>query len=102
MVNRNIGERIRIARKAAGMSQDDVATATGIVQPELSKIERGKRRLYADDLMLIASAVRVSAALLLEDDDELRRAAHALRSRSIEDAEWLIEAGLDIIRQNRG
>lgn len=101
MVNTNIAERLRSARKAKGWSQAQLAEAAGLPQPEISKFERGTRRIYADDLQIIAGCLGVPPGWFLEDDDFIRRGLRALVRRDSASAEWLVEAALAIMRENR-
>lgn len=100
--SRAIGERLRSARKAKGWTQPDLAEATGISQPEISKFERGQRRIYADDLALMAAALEVPAGWFIEDEEFVRDGVRALARQSQADAAWLIEAALAIMRKNGG
>ena len=58
-------------RTLARLTQEEVAEASGIPQPYVSKIERGRARLSRDKAVQLAKALGVSAAQLLEigDDD---------------------------------
>lgn len=49
-----LSERLRVARKTAGISQEEAAAKTGIPQPSISAIESGKRSV--DSLELIKFA----------------------------------------------
>ena len=63
-----IGTRIRTARKAKGLSLVKVEMQTGITIARLSQLERGLLKgLYVYELMLIAKALGVNAALLMGD-----------------------------------
>lgn len=42
-VSREFGRRLREARKAAGLTQEEFAAAARIAQAHLSKLERGHR-----------------------------------------------------------
>lgn len=58
-----IGERVKRARKHAGLNQRDLAKAIGITQPSLSELERGESRSSAY-LIQIASVCGVDASWL--------------------------------------
>lgn len=61
-----IGEEIRKARNAAGISQYELAKKVGnLNQSQIAKIERGARRITTDDLIRIARALQVDASELL-------------------------------------
>ncbi len=55
----NIGERIRALRKANKLTQGQLAAAVGRTQQEIYKWEKGTTRVPADELPLIAKALRV-------------------------------------------
>jgi DNA-binding XRE family transcriptional regulator len=57
-------------RAMARMTQEQVSTKSGIAQPYLSKIERGRARLSRNKAVQLAAALGVSAAQLLEIDDD--------------------------------
>lgn len=64
-MKKSIGERIKGARKAAGMSQNELATKANISQPTLSTIERGAVVPTADSIMRIAEALGEAPSDLL-------------------------------------
>jgi Zn-dependent peptidase ImmA (M78 family)/transcriptional regulator with XRE-family HTH domain len=49
-----LGERLRNARKAAGISQEEASAKTGIPQPSISTIESGKRSVDSLELFKFA------------------------------------------------
>jgi Predicted transcriptional regulators len=61
---RDIGEFIRDLRNNARISLRELAARAGVSNPYLSQIERGLRRPSAEVLSQIASALRVSTALM--------------------------------------
>ena len=62
-----IGERIRIAREERYMSQQRLANAIGCTASYISAIERGEKAPTLETFIAIASALRVSADVLLQD-----------------------------------
>ncbi len=64
-----IGTATRAARQARGLTQDDAAEAVGISSEFYSRVERGKTLPSVPTLVAIASALDVSADLLLGLDD---------------------------------
>jgi transcriptional regulator with XRE-family HTH domain len=56
----SIGERVRIARKEAGLTQAELSVKAGIKQPTLSELERGDSR-SSTSLPSIAAALGVNA-----------------------------------------
>ncbi|MFJ4498579.1 helix-turn-helix domain-containing protein [Streptomyces sp. NPDC088864] len=64
---RMLGERIRDARKRAGMSQEDLGQAVGLERTVVNKIEGGVRRVTALELADIAGALGVRMFTFFED-----------------------------------
>jgi transcriptional regulator with XRE-family HTH domain len=62
-----MGERIRRARVAAGLQQQDLADAIGLTRTSVSNIERGKQGLSVDLLYSISLHLHESADVLLRD-----------------------------------
>lgn len=66
---RRLGEVIRAARKARGLSQEALADAAGIDRSHMGKIERGERNITLLNLLKIAAALDGSASGLLGEAD---------------------------------
>ena len=60
-----IGQRIREARRAKGLTQLDLATATGIRRPNVARLERGGNTPTIETLQRVAGALGVSVASLV-------------------------------------
>src|SRR5581483_11559773 len=60
-----IASRIREARKAAGLSQGQVAKLLGLQRPSVSELEAGRRRVSSDELARLADLFEVSPTWLL-------------------------------------
>ena len=69
-LNMTIGDRVKRARKHAGLNQRDLAKAIGITQPSLSELERGESRSSAY-LIQIASVCGVDANWLATGKGEM-------------------------------
>jgi transcriptional regulator with XRE-family HTH domain len=54
----NVGERIQKAREALDISQTQLGEATGLGQPQVSRIERGQRGLEASKLLRLLQELR--------------------------------------------
>lgn len=67
MEPRQIGERIRHAREARQLSQEQLAEMISRDQRSVSEYESGKRRIYAHDLPNIARALNVPLLYFYED-----------------------------------
>ncbi len=59
-----LGARVREAREAAGVSQDEARKAINVSQPTYSRIEAGERPLKGDELVLLADRFGVRAATI--------------------------------------
>ena len=67
-MSREIGARIRAARKAAGLSQEKLAKSVeGLSASALGKAERGEKALSSEQLEAVARALGVPPETLLED-----------------------------------
>ena len=81
-----IAERLREARKAAGLSQGQVAKLLQMHRPTISEIEAGNRRVSAEELVKFAETYDVTVSWLLGetaeqlemDDPRLQLAAREL------------------------
>jgi transcriptional regulator with XRE-family HTH domain len=60
-----IAERLKEARKLAGLSQGHVAKMLGLHRPSVSEMEAGNRRVSADELGRLAEIYDVGVAWLL-------------------------------------
>ncbi|MFY9350635.1 MAG: helix-turn-helix transcriptional regulator [Sphingobium sp.] len=61
--------RIRLLRKKAGMTIEELAQAIGMKPPHLSMAERGLRPVSLERMREIASVLQCSTADLLSDQD---------------------------------
>lgn len=59
------GDAVRVARELQGMTQAELAEASGIPQPTLSSIENGRATLGAERAEKLARALNVHPAVLL-------------------------------------
>jgi Zn-dependent peptidase ImmA (M78 family) len=66
-----IGERLRLAREAANITQKQAADAISVARTTLVAIEQGQRRLRIDELQQLAKLYRVSVNAVLR-----RESAH--------------------------
>lgn len=64
---KRLGEAVRAARKARGLSQEALADASGIDRSHMGKIERGERNVTLLNVLKIAAALNASAADLLRE-----------------------------------
>ena len=87
--DRMLGNRIRLAREARGMTQEELGKALGWEQSNVSKLERGVRKqLRLDELMQVVDILSVSVASLLPewfadgDGDEATILSNCLGNRA--------------------
>ena len=93
-----LAERIREARKSAGLSQGQVAKLMGLHRPSISEIEAGNRRVSADELPRLAGLFDVSVAWLVgeapetveTDDPRIQLAARELTKLKPKDLDRLM------------
>jgi transcriptional regulator with XRE-family HTH domain len=94
-----IAERLKEARKLAGVSQGHVAGILGLHRPAISEIEAGNRRVSADELVRLAEIYDVSVAWLLGEgpdtldakDPRLELAARELTKLKPDDLDRLLK-----------
>lgn len=94
-----IAERLKEARKLAGLSQGHVAKMLGLHRPSVSEMEAGNRRVSADELAQLAAIYDVSVAWLLGEtpealdaqDPRLELAARELTKLRPDDLERLLK-----------
>jgi transcriptional regulator with XRE-family HTH domain len=60
------GENVRVARKARGWTQEDLAHETGLASVQVSRIERGVREIRLTTLLRLVVALDISPELLLD------------------------------------
>ena len=60
-----VGNRIRQLRLKEGLSQEQVAQILGITRSAISEIERGARKISADEIVKLAEAFHVSTDYIL-------------------------------------
>jgi transcriptional regulator with XRE-family HTH domain len=94
-----IADRLKEARKLAGVSQGHVAKILGLHRPSISEIESGNRRVSADELVRLAEIYDVGVAWLLgeapdtldADDPRLELAARELTKLKPDDLDRLLK-----------
>lgn len=60
-----VGQNVRAARLKAGLTQADLAKATGIARPNIARVESGRHAASTDTLRRISNALRVELTILL-------------------------------------
>jgi transcriptional regulator with XRE-family HTH domain len=82
-VDREVGQRIRRCRLAAGVSQTKLADALGVTFQQIQKYEKGNNRLSAGRLTKIATVLGVSVRKLIEGADAPSLATTGARETEI-------------------
>lgn len=62
-----VGQRIRAARKAIGMSQELLALSIGVSRASVANIEAGRQGLLLRVLVSIAAALGIEPCMLLQN-----------------------------------
>jgi len=83
-----LADRLREAREAAGLSQEDVAQKLGLLRPAISQIENGHRRVEALELARLAKLYGRPLSFFADEEpvgatrfDALHRAAAELSAK---------------------
>lgn len=63
----NIPRRLRASREAAGLTQADIAEATGIAAPNLSAIESGRKDIRVSTLERLLDALELEIRFVPRD-----------------------------------
>ncbi len=70
MNNKEVGKRVAVLRKKAGMSQEDFSKQLGVSRNMLSKYENGDTKIGLDQLIKLRDIFGVSIDSLLTGDAE--------------------------------
>ncbi|MGD7003722.1 helix-turn-helix domain-containing protein [Corynebacterium halotolerans] len=62
---RVFGDRLRAARKAAGLSQEALAHQAGLHRTYVSSVERGERNIALLNILTLATILDIDAGTLL-------------------------------------
>ena len=92
-VDAAVGENIRMARLAAGISQSELGKACGITFQQIQKYENGTNRVGGSRLMQIAEALRVPPATLLPSSQK-----HAVTPKHRAPAILQDRVGMDVVK----
>jgi len=87
-----LGQRLRAAREAAGISLSAMAAKTNYTKPYLSLLENGKRTVRPEHVTAYSRALNVSADVLYGPPQDPLRAAH----------EWLVADTPVTVHRNSG
>jgi transcriptional regulator with XRE-family HTH domain len=71
--DRQVGLRVQRARKAAGMTQEEVAKRIGIPRPSYANVESGRQRIPLDVLWRAAIVLQTDISKLVPQPEYRRR-----------------------------
>jgi transcriptional regulator with XRE-family HTH domain len=63
-----IGEKIKIIRESINLTQDDLAQRLGLTRPAISNIEKGERKLSAEETFEISKILNINPGTLLNPE----------------------------------
>jgi transcriptional regulator with XRE-family HTH domain len=87
-----VGARVRLQRKALGLSQTALAEALGLTFQQVQKYERGANRISASMLVRTAERLQTTVAALVGELDLARPPSGAVESLSRPGALKLLQA----------
>jgi len=67
--NSSIGDRLRMAREMAGLTQAQAAKLLGLHRPSISEIEAGRRKVSAEELAKLSEVYAVNMDWILGSED---------------------------------
>ncbi|WFE77301.1 helix-turn-helix domain-containing protein [Roseinatronobacter sp. S2] len=71
-------EALIAARKAAGLTQSELANRLRCHQSFVARVESGERRIDVIELIVLARALSVHSSILLEAAENATRATHRI------------------------
>lgn len=76
---KNLGQKIRLARQRAGLTQEDLAARVSLTPESISNIERGQQEPGIKTVQSLAKALGLPVAELVETSEELASSAERLQ-----------------------
>ena len=101
LTNHEVGERLRIARENAGMTQADAACGIEVARTTLVAIEKGKRRVRPDELQGLSILYRTAVNTILRRESvyvDLVPRFRRLRSSTDNASEAAAQLLADLVR----
>ena len=99
-----IGARLKNAREAAGLTQEQVAKMLGVPRPAISDMESESRKVSAGELKQLAEIYKVSVEWLtgepVQENEKIKMAARKLSALRDEDIETVMRI-VDSFRRQR-
>lgn len=97
----SIGDKLRILRESKGMTQDDLAEATGMNRVTIAKYEIGKIEPKSKSLSRLAAALDVSTDYLVGQIDEQEEQEHKEEKPPQTPEARLISASIDSMPEEK-
>lgn len=100
---KDIGNRIKEARKKKGISQAELADSIGVSLTYMSCLENGKKTMSIDKLIKITDVLQISADWLLRSDIPevrsiyIKEIEEILKDKSNSEIEKILKALLEIV-----
>jgi transcriptional regulator with XRE-family HTH domain len=79
--SRKIGQRIKKLREEIGMNQQALADRFGILRPTISQIEKGKRKITAEEIVKLSEILNTSVQYLMCIEDQPEVVLHERREK---------------------
>lgn len=89
---REVGERIRKARRARGLTQAALATLVSLTRTSITNVEKGRQKILLHTLADLARALHVEYAALLPESPATSGDSHlqdALKGRPLLEQEFI-------------
>jgi transcriptional regulator with XRE-family HTH domain len=108
MADGRTGERIRAARRARGLTQQDLADAVGVSRSAVAQWETERAGQIRGNLSRIAAVLGVSLGFLVDGDDQTEAATHdsaelamlrLFRECTEADRQLLLQTALHLVRK---
>src|SRR4030042_3590885 len=79
--SRKIGQRIKKLREEIGMNQQALADRFGILRPTISQLEKGKRKITAEEIVKLSEILNTSVQYLMGIEDQPEVVLHERREK---------------------
>lgn len=101
-ITKDFGAAVRFARKAAGLSQSDLAGAVGLTRTSICNIEAGIQNVSIRRVASIAGALGLQPADLLPGGDGLSRVMFETALRQNDELRAQLKAVRAVLRDPSG
>jgi transcriptional regulator with XRE-family HTH domain len=95
-IYREFGAKLKKARKAAKLNQENLSGRVGLSRTSITNIEAGRQRISLDMLFLLSDALGIPPANLLPEkppalpeDDDIERELSKVHALGEQDSQWI-------------